>query len=93
MVRVTLARHDSCKRRQTPLVNPRLNVAVSDAFQVDHRRRDVPMPHPLLECADIDAVLEIPGREGVPEFMEKPAGAVGPFGTAVDPDGSILQFV
>ena len=34
-----------------------LNVAVADPLEVDHRRRDIPMAHPLLKRADVDSVL------------------------------------
>ncbi len=36
------------ERRKTTLVNSRLDVAISNAFEVDHRRGDVAVPHPLL---------------------------------------------
>jgi hypothetical protein len=45
------------KRGQTPFVQPHLNIAVPHALEINHRRSDVVMSHPLLQCADVDAVL------------------------------------
>jgi hypothetical protein len=47
--------------KQASPVDARLNVAVADAFEVDHRRCDIAVPHPLLGGADIDVVLQVPG--------------------------------
>lgn len=55
--------------RETALVQPDLNVAVPDALQVDHGRGDVAVPHPLLKRADVDAILQVPCRVGMAEFV------------------------
>jgi len=47
------------------------------------------MPHPLLECADVDAILQMPGRVCMAEFVKEPATAKGTFGTAINLDGAI----
>ncbi len=46
------------KSGETAFVQSYLNVAIPHALQIDHRRRDVAVSHPLLEYADIDAVLQ-----------------------------------
>ena len=58
-------------------------------FQVNHGRGYIAVAHPLLEGSDIDAVLEVPGRVSVAEFMQKPPRAERPGGTAVGFDGSV----
>jgi hypothetical protein len=54
---------ESC---ETALVDPYLNIAIPDALQIDHRRCDIAMPHPLLERTDVDSVLQVAGGVGVP---------------------------
>lgn len=89
MARVPVLR----KGGQTPLVDPCLNVTVTNAFEVDHRRCDVAMPHPLLQRADVDPVLKVPCRVGMTELVQKPAGAVGASGAAVDLDSGVVEFM
>ena len=55
--------HEGC---QTTFIDPRLNVAVANALEVDHGRRDVTVAPPLLQCPNVDPVLKIPGCIGVP---------------------------
>jgi hypothetical protein len=40
--------------------------------------------HPLLERGDVDAVLQVPGRVGMAEFVKKPAAAKRAFGATID---------
>lgn len=91
--KIHFVQYESCEGSQATLIDPGLNVFVSDALQVDHCRGDVPVPHPLLERADIDSVLEIPCRIGVPEFVQKPSRTVGAFGTTVDPHRSVFELM
>ena len=44
------------------------------------------MPHPLLQGADVDAVLEVPRGVGVPELVQETTAAEGPVGAAIDFD-------
>ena len=50
--------------RKTAPIEPRLDVAVAHALEIDHRRGDVAVAHPLLQRADIYTVLEVAGRVG-----------------------------
>ena len=34
-----------------------LNVTIPDPLQVDHRRRDIAVAHPLLERSDVNSIL------------------------------------
>jgi hypothetical protein len=66
------------------LVQPHLDVTVSDALEIDHGRCDITVAHPLLERGDVDAVLQVPGRVGMAEFVKKPAAAKRAFGATID---------
>src|ERR1022692_4399071 len=79
--------------RQAPLVDPGLYVAVAYAFEINHRRGDVAVSHPLLQGPDVDAVLEVPRGIRVAEFVEEPTATVGSFRTAIALYGSVLQLV
>ena len=79
--------------REAPLVDSGLNVAVPNALEVDHRRGDVAVSHPLLQGPDVDAVLEVPRGIRVAEFVQEPTATVGSFGTAIDLYGSVFQLV
>ena len=70
--------------RKAALVDPGLYVAVADAFEIDHRRCDIAVPHPLLQGADINPVLEMSRGIRVAEFVKEPAATVRSFGTAID---------
>jgi hypothetical protein len=41
-----------------PLFKPHLNIAVPHALEINHRRSDIVVSHPLLQSADINAVLQ-----------------------------------
>lgn len=51
------------------------------------------MPHPLLQRADIDAVLQVPGRIGVTELVKKPTGTEWTIGAAIDFHARVLKLV
>jgi hypothetical protein len=78
---------------QAPFVDPGLYVAVTDSFEVNHRRGDVAVSHPLLQGPDVDAVLEVPRGIRVAEFVEEPTSTVRSFGTAIDLYGPVFQLV
>ncbi len=40
-----------------------------DAFQIHHGGLDAAVSHPVLQSADVDAVAQVLGSEGVPEFV------------------------
>jgi hypothetical protein len=40
--------------------------------------------HPLLQCADIDPVLEMPSRVCVAKFVKEPSPAVGSIGGTIN---------
>src|SRR5581483_10135973 len=82
-----------CKRGEASLVNPRLNVPVSNAFEIDHSGSNVAMSHPLLQCADIDSVLQMSGGVGVTKFVKEPSAAVGSISTAIHLCRSVFQFM
>ena len=65
-----------CEGGEAALVDPGLHVAVADAFEIDHRRGDVAVSHPLLQGSDVDAVLEVPRGVRVAEFVKEPAATV-----------------
>jgi hypothetical protein len=48
-----------CERSQTSLVDPRLNVPVSDTLEIDHCGCNIAVSHPRLKCANVDAVLKM----------------------------------
>ena len=79
------SKHRRCSREgcETPLVQSDLNIAVPDTLEINHRRGNVVVAHPLLQSADINAVLQMPRGIGVTEFMKKPPPAVRAVGTAV----------
>src|ERR1019366_7643532 len=81
------------KGREAALVQPDLDVAVPDALQVDHRRGDVAVAHPLLQGADVDAVLQMSRGIGVAEFVQEPTPAKWAVGATIDPDRTILKLV
>src|ERR1035438_482096 len=81
------------KRREAALIDPGLNVFVPYALQVNHCRCDVPVSHPLLQGADVDSVLQVPGSVRVAKLVQKPAGAVGAFIATIDSDCAIVQLV
>lgn len=83
----------SGKGGEAALVQPDLDVAVANALQVNHRRGDVPVAHPLLEGADVDAVLQVPCGVGVPELVKEPTAAIRAGGAVVDFGGAVLQAV
>ncbi len=72
------------KRGQAALVDSRLDIAVSNTFEIDHRRSNIAVPHPLLQCADVDSVLEMPGGVGVAKFVEEPSSTVRSSRAAID---------
>ena len=78
---------------EAPLVDSGLNVAVPNALEVDHRRCDVAVPHPLLQGPDVDAVLEVSRSVRVAEFVKEPTATVRSFGTAIDLYGPVFQSV
>lgn len=47
------------------------------------------MSHPLLQRADVDAVLQMPRRIRMPEFMQEPAAAEGPLPAPVDANHAV----
>ena len=69
---------------QAALVDPGLYVAVADAFEINHRRCDVAVSHPLLQGSDVDPVLEVPRGICVAEFVKEPAATVRSFSAAID---------
>jgi hypothetical protein len=69
---------------EAPFVDPGLYVAVTDSFEVNHRRCDVTMSHPLLQGADVDPVLEMARGIRVAEFVEEPTTTEGSLSTAID---------
>src|SRR5271166_4445533 len=81
------------KRCEAALIDPGLNIFVSHTLQVNHCRCDVPVSHPLLQRANVDSVLQVTGRVGVAELMQKPAGTVGAFIAAIDSDCAVVQLV
>src|ERR1700686_174791 len=82
-----------CKGGETTLVDPCLHVAVADSFEIDHRRGDVAVPHPLLQRSYVDAVLQVSRRVRVPKLVKEPAATVRPFGTPIDFYGPVFQLV
>ena len=78
---------------EAALVQADLDVAVPDPLQVDHRRGDVPMSHPLLEGADVDAVLQVSRGVRVPELVQEPTAAKWAVGATIDPHRTILKLV
>src|SRR5260370_894484 len=64
------------KSRETAFVESRLDVAVAHGFQIDHGRCDIAVSHPLLQRADIDAVLQVARGVGMAEFVQEPPAAV-----------------
>src|ERR1019366_1644523 len=81
------------KGRETALVQAHLDVAVPDALQVDHRRGDVAVAHPLLEGADVDPVLQVSCGIGVPELVQEPSAAKWAVGATIDSHRTILKLV
>ena len=57
------------ERCEAALVDPCLDVPVSNALQIDHRGRDVAVSHPLLQCADVDPILKVSRRVGVTAML------------------------
>src|SRR5207249_3728148 len=76
--------------RKAALVDPDLNIAVPHALQIDHRRCDVPVAHPLLQRPDVDSVLQVARGVSVAEFVKEPSAAERPLPAAVDPDSAVL---
>ena len=85
--------HILCERCKATLVDPRLNIPVSDALEVDHRRRNIAVAHPLLQGANVDSVLQISCGICMTELVEKPPATVLAFSTAIDLHCSVFQFV
>ena len=81
------------ERCKAALVDPCLDVPVSNALQIDHRGRDVAVSHPLLQCADVDPILKVSRRVGVAKLMKEPSPAVGSIGTAIHLHRSVFQLV
>jgi hypothetical protein len=70
-----------------------LYVAVADTFEINHGRCDITVSHPLLQGANVNAILEVPRGIRVAEFVEEPTATVGSFGTAIDLYGSVFHLV
>jgi len=51
------------------------------------------MTHPLLQRADVDAVLQVARGVGVAELVKEPSSAERAFGAAVDPDAAVLELL
>jgi hypothetical protein len=81
-----------CECRQASLVDPRLNVPVSNPLQIDHGGCYIAMSHPLLQRPNVNPVLQVARRVCVAELVEKPSAAEGPLRTTVNGDRSILQY-
>jgi hypothetical protein len=69
--------------RKAALVDSRLDIAISNTFEIHHRRGDIAVSHPLLQCADVDSVLEMPSGIRVAKLVEEPPPAIRPIGTAM----------
>jgi len=54
-----------------------------DAFQINHRGLDIPMPHPTLQCANVHPMSQMLGRKRVAEFVKKEVLTVRAFRTFV----------
>ena len=54
----------SRKCSQTALIDSCLYVAVAEPFEINHRRCDVVVSHPLLQPANVDAALKMPRGVG-----------------------------
>jgi len=78
---------------EAALVDPDLGVAVPDALEIDHRRCDIAMTHPLLQRADIDAVLQVARGVGVSKLVKEPSSAERSLRAAVDPNSAVVQLV
>jgi len=76
---------------EAALVDPDLDVAVPHTLEIDHGRGDIAMTHPLLQRANIDAVLQVARGVGVAELMQEPSSAERYFHAAVDPDCAVVQ--
>ena len=81
------------QRRQLAAVDLLRRVFRPDAFQVHHRRFDVAVSQPALHGADVHAVPQVVGGEGMPEFVQKEVHAVRPLGTLVVVLGHALLAV
>src|ERR1700730_17677448 len=81
------------KSREAALVDPDLNIAIPHTLEIDHRRCDVAVAHPLLQRADIDAVLQVAGGGGVAELVKELSSAERPLPAAVDADSAVFQLV
>src|ERR1019366_1079299 len=88
-----LKRQRSGKGGEAALVEADLDVAVPDALQVDHRRGDVPVAHPLLQGANVDPVLQVSCGVGVPELVEEPTAAKWAVGATIDSHRTILKLM
>ena len=83
-----IAVQSSGESRHAAAVDARLNVAVPHALEINHGRGDIAVSHSLLQGPDVDAVLQMTGRIGMPEFMQKSSAAERAFGAAVDAGAS-----
>src|ERR1019366_4789733 len=81
------------KGGEAALVQADLDVAVPDPLQVNHRRGDVPVAHPMLQGADVDAVLQVSRGVGVQEFVQDPPPAKWAVGATIDPHRTIPKLV
>ena len=78
---------------EAALVDADLDVAVPHTFEINHSRGDVAMTHPLLQRADVDAVLQVARGVSVAELVKEPSSAERYFHAAVDPDSAVVQLV
>ena len=96
VTRSRLGKSEQCclrESREAALVDPRLHIAVPNPFEINHRRGDIAMSHPLLQGADVDTVLEVARGVSVTEFVKEPAATVRSFGTAIYLYSPLFQFV
>src|ERR1039458_9466659 len=78
---------------EAALVDADQDVAVPHTFEINHRRGDVAMAHPLLQRADIDTVLQVARGVSVAKLVKEPSSAERPLRAAVDPDSAVVQLM
>lgn len=82
------------KCREAALVDSCLDIAISNAFEINHRRRNIAVSHPLLRRTDVDSVLEMSRSVRMAKFVEEPSSAVESVRTAIHLHRfSVFQFV
>src|SRR5208282_5981887 len=62
-------------------------------LQVDHSGLNVAMPHPALQCPNVDAVPQVLCCESMAELVEEEMSAIRPLGTFVSVFGDALSAV